>query len=124
MKDSKAFDNIPMPTQAEKEIAVAAILDTAMPARPTLWKQLRQARQLPVSVLFFGVWDCLFLAAIIAFLCIMPVITAVINHDLPLPLFFLVSPVLYAATHGLTTWKDRMSGTLNGNWSAGFPSAH
>lgn len=107
------FEKIPMPSPEEKNRAIAAIVDTAMPVRPNLWEQLRQVRQLPVSALFFGVWDCLFLAVILTLSAVVYIAAAVARSDLSAALLFLVSPALYATLHGLTTWKDKMSGTLD-----------
>ena len=57
---------IPMPTTAQRDRAVAAILAQGLPPREPLGKRiLRTARTLPPSVLFFfGVGDCLFLAVL------------------------------------------------------------
>lgn len=98
---------IPMPSQAEREISIQKILDTGLtPARPR-W------RSLPLSALVFGVEDCLFLAVLLALLpaagCFAPPV--VLAQELP-GLLFLAAPLLYAAAHILTIWKEAQCGTL------------
>ena len=102
---------VPMPVPEEKDRAISAILDAGLPeAEPT--RLLGQWKALPLSVLFFGTGDCLFLACLLAALGFVPLVAAA-ARELPLaPLLFLLSPCLYALLQGLTAWKERMSGTL------------
>ena len=101
-------DHIPMPSKTEREASIQKILDKSLsPVRPD-W------RSLPLSALVFGVEDCLFLAALLG---VMPVLLAFVPADnlaalLPV-ILFLSSPLLYAAAHGLTMWKESLSGTLD-----------
>lgn len=105
--------SIPLPTPAEKDRAVAAILDQALPQQPTLWGELRRTvGDLPLGVLFFGVGDCLFLACLVTGLCLFPAALAAGNQCPLGPLLFLFSPLLYGTLQGLTQWKEAMSGTL------------
>lgn len=104
---------IPMPTPAEKDRAVAAILSAGLRPRPTLWGELRRTLAgFPPRMVFFGVGDCLFLACLVTGLCLIPAALAAGNHSPLAPLLFLFSPVLYACLHLLTQWKEAMSGTL------------
>lgn len=104
---------IPMPTTAQRDRAVAAILAQGLPPREPLGKRiLRTARTLPPSVLFFGVGDCLFLAVLLALVCLTPAAWAVAQREALPSLLFLFSPALYALLQGLTQWKEGMSHTM------------
>lgn len=104
---------IPMPTPAQRDRAVAAILAQGLPPREPLGKRiLRTARTLPPSVLFFGVGDCLFLAVLLALVCLPPAAWAVAQREALPSLLFLFSPALYALLQGLTQWKEEMSHML------------
>ncbi|MBD5150472.1 MAG: hypothetical protein HDT18_08945 [Oscillibacter sp.] len=100
-------DRIPMPTPMERKASIGWVLDEALaPERPE-W------RSLPLYALVFGVEDCLFLAVLLG---VMPAMLAFAPADnlaalLPV-ILFLSSPLLYAAAHGLTMWKESLSGTL------------
>lgn len=101
-----------LPTDAERERSIAAVLDAALPQRARRGWLGWTLRESPPSLLFFGVEDCLFLATLFAGLCLAPAALAVVQNT-PLPaLLFLVSPALYLALHLLTTWKESMSGML------------
>lgn len=95
-------------TPEERASAIQKILDQGLAER-------RPARRaLPLSVLFFGVEDCLFLSVLLAGLGLIPAVASARDAPpaaLP-PLLFLTSPALYALPHLLTLWKDAMSGTL------------
>lgn len=65
--------NIPMPGEEEKRRSVAQILDAGLPKRTGLWRELSGAmRTAGIGTMFFGVWDCLALSALIWALCIFP----------------------------------------------------
>ena len=102
---------IPMPSPAEKEQAVHAILEAALPesGHTSFYGKLLW---LPWSTLFFGVGDCLFLSALLAGLTLIPAAAAARTGMFLSALLFLFSPCLYALLQGLTTWKELMSGTL------------
>lgn len=101
-----------LPTDAERERSIAAVLDAALPQRARRGWLGWTLREFPPSLLFFGVEDCLFLATLFAGLCLAPAALAAVQNT-PLPaLLFLVSPALYLALHLLTTWKESMSGML------------
>ena len=94
---------IPMPTAAERKEAIERIVELSE-AEQHLWR-----RKVPLSVVFFGVEDCLFLPVLAALLCLIPGATAA-RFSPVVPMLFLFSPALYAALYLLTTWKDKMSG--------------
>lgn len=112
--------NIEMPADDEKNQAVCAILDSA----PLLTERERLRRSIthiPISVLFFGVGDSLFLACILGALCLVPV-TAAAAQKVPVPsLLFLFSPLLYGLLQGLTAWKELMCGTYEWKQSCRIP---
>lgn len=106
-------ESIPMPTEAERNRAIASILDTGLPQaeppRAELWRRLYG---LSPSVLFFGVGDRLFLAVLLTALCLVPTAAAAARQVPLAPLLFLLSPLLYTLLQLLTIWKDSMSGTF------------
>lgn len=114
-------ENIPMPSDAERKQAVNAILNASELPERNLWKALESVRHLPLSTLFFGVGDCLFLAVLLALLCMIPTAAAVVEGAAVTPLLFLLSPFLYAALHLLTAWKEAMSGTLEWKQTCKLP---
>ena len=94
---------IPMPTGEERQAAIRRIVELSGVERRN------RRRSVSLSVVFFGVEDCLFLPALAALLCLIP--GAVLARlDTVVPLLFLFSPALYAALHLLTAWKDTASG--------------
>ena len=101
-----------LPTDAERERSIAAVLDAALPQRARRGWLGWPLREFPPSLLFFGVEDCLFLAMLFAGLCLAPAALAAVQNTLLPALLFLVSPALYLALHLLTTWKESMSGML------------
>lgn len=107
------WDEIPMPTEAEKNAAVAQILDAGLPDRPGLLHTLGETLQrVGVRALFFGEADCLFLSALFLLLCLLPASAAAARQGPVGPVLFLLSPALYAALHLLSAWKEAQSGTL------------
>lgn len=107
------WNEIPMPTAAEKDDAVTRILDAGLPPRPGFWHDLAETmRAVGVQVLFFGAADCLFLSALVLVLCLLPAAAAAARQGPLGPALFLLSPALYAALHLLTAWKEAQSGTL------------
>lgn len=95
-------EKIPMPTGEERQAAIRRIVELSGAEQRARW------RRVPLSVVFFGVEDCLFLPVLAALLCLIP--GAAARFDPVAPLLFLFSPALYAALHLLTAWKDRASG--------------
>lgn len=109
----EGWNEIPMPTAAEKDDAVARILDAGLPVRRDLRHTLRETLQaVGWRALFFGTADCLFLAALFLILCLLPAAAAAARQGTVGPVLFLLSPALYAALHLLTAWKEVQSGTL------------
>ena len=107
------WNEIPMPTEAEKNAAVARILDAGLPPRPGLRHTLAEAvRATGLQALFFGAADCLFLSVLFLVLCLLPAAAAAARQGPVGPALFLLSPALYAALHLLTAWKEAQSGTL------------
>lgn len=96
-------EKIPMPTGEERQAAIRRIVELSVA------EQRARRRSVPLSVVFFGVEDCLFLPVLAALLCLIPG-AAIARFDPVAPLLFLFSPALYAALHLLTAWKDTMSG--------------
>ena len=94
---------IPLPTDAERQAAIRRIVELSG------LEQRARRRSIPLSVVFFGVEDCLFLPVLAALLCLIPGAAAARFAPLA-PLLFLFSPALYAALHLLTAWKDTVSG--------------
>ena len=100
---------VTLPTTSEREASIRYILQEGLPEREGL---LHPLRTVPFPALFAGVGDCLFLAALIALLCLLPASALAAKNAPAAPLLFLLSPALYALLHLLTAWKERMSGTL------------
>ena len=90
-------DHIPMPTPMERRAAIRRIAEEGLADTAPAW------RSLPLSALVFGVEDCLALLTLPARL---------LAEKLPLTLF-LSAPLLYAAAHLLTMWKESQCGTLD-----------
>lgn len=94
---------IPMPTGEERQAAIRRIVELSGA------EQRARRRSIPLSVVFFGVEDCLFLPVLAVLLCLIPGAAAARFSPMA-PLLFLFSPALYAALHLLTAWKDTASG--------------
>ena len=94
---------IPMPIGEERQAAIRLIVELSEV------EQRAKRRSVPLSVVFFGVEDCLFLPVLAALLCLIPG-AAIARFDFVVPLLFLFSPALYAALYLLTAWKDTASG--------------
>lgn len=110
------WEPIPMPTEEERRRAIRAVVDAGLPP-----PEGRLLREIPLSVLFFGVGDCLFLAVLITEICFVPLAAAVFQR-LPLaPLLFLLSPLLYASLQFLTMWKEFSTGTLEWKQTCRIP---
>jgi hypothetical protein len=107
------WNEIPMPTEAERDAAVARILDAGLPARPGFRHSLTETwKAVGLRALFFGAADCLFLAVLFLLVCLLPAAAAAARQESVGPALFLLSPALYAALHLLTAWKESQSGTL------------
>ena len=96
-------EKIPMPTGEERQAAIRRIVELSGV------EQRARRRSVPLSVVFFGVEDCLFLPVLAVLLCLIPGAAAARFSPMA-PLLFLFSPALYAALHLLTAWKDTLSG--------------
>ncbi|MDE7271573.1 MAG: hypothetical protein K2N95_00695 [Lachnospiraceae bacterium] len=101
-----------LPSEEEKNRAVMRIIDTAMPRKNSIWRELYQtANAVGLRTLFCGVGDCFFLAVLVLCVCLFPAALMVRTMHLTSWLF-LVSPAFYALAHFLTTWKEYQSRTL------------
>ena len=81
-------EKIPMPTEAEKQQAIARILDTGLPRRTALDRELWEVLQcVGPRALLFGVGDSL---------CLLPALFVASSVGTLAPALFLFSPLLYA----------------------------
>lgn len=110
------WEPIPMPNEEERRRAVRTIVDEGLPPPAG-----RFPREIPLSVLFFGVGDCLFLAVLITGLCFVPLAVAAFQKSPLAPLLFLLSPLLYASLQVLTMWKEFATGTLEWKQTCRIP---
>ena len=78
-------EKILMPTAAERKAAIERIVELSEA------EQHLQRRSVSLSVVFFGVEDCLFLPVLAALLCLIPG-AALARFDPIIPLLFLFSP--------------------------------
>lgn len=107
------LENIPFPTEEEKENSIAFIVAEGVKQPHCFYTTILLLwRDIGLQRLFFGVGDCVFLA----FLGVILVWTGIFasvkqNLNLLYLLIFLLSPFLYAILHLLTVWKDIMVGT-------------
>lgn len=106
---------IPMPAEADKQRAIAHILDTGLPRRLSLRRELLELlRTVGAPALFFGTWDCLALSLLIWALCLLPALLVASSIGMLASALFLFSPLLYAALFLLTGWKNLQTGI--GEW--------
>ena len=90
-------EKIPMPTEAEKQQAIARILDAGLPRRTALDRELWEVLQcVGPRALLFGVGDCLALSLLIWALCLLPALFVASSVGTLAPALFLFSPLLYA----------------------------
>lgn len=96
-----------MPSEEEKNRAVAMILDTALIQKGGIWQELcRTMNAVGLRMLFFGAGDCIFLAGLVLCVCLFPAAAVLANMVRIAPCLFLVSPAFYALAQLLTMWKD------------------
>ena len=103
-------EKIPMPTQEEKEKAIANILTSYS---PSVWRDMVDTfRNLGFKNIFCVICDCIFLSLIILLICLLFIAEITIqNHSISIALF-LLSPMLYATLMLLTAWKEIQFKTL------------
>ena len=90
-------EKIPIPTEAEKQQAIARILDAGLPRRTALDRELWEVLQcVGPRALLFGVGDCLALSLLIWALCLLPALFVASSVGTLAPALFLFSPLLYA----------------------------
>ncbi len=96
-----------MPSEEEKNRAVAMILDTALIQKGGIWQELcRTMNAVGLRMLFFGAGDCIFLVGLVLCVCLFPAAAVLANMVRIAPCLFLVSPAFYALAQLLTMWKD------------------
>ena len=72
---------ISMPTEAEKQRAIARILDAGLPRRVAFGRELREVLQrIGPRALLFGVGDCLALSLLIWALCLLAALFVALWH--------------------------------------------
>ena len=106
------WNQIPMPSQKEKDQQITRILDQGMLANHGLWETMRETLcTLGWRGLFFGGADCISLSVLVSLLCTIPVWGASQQSGIG-PAVFSFSPVLYGTLSFFTRWKELQSGTL------------
>ena len=109
---------ISMPTEAEKQRAIARILDAGLPRRVAFGRELREVLQrIGPRALLFGVGDCLALSLLIWALCLLSALFVAGSTGSLAPALFLFSPLLYAALSLLTVWKNLQTGIWEWTWT-------
>ena len=109
---------ISMPTEAEKQRAIARILDAGLPRRVAFGRELREVLQrIGPRALLFGVGDCLALSLLIWALCLLSALFVAGSTGSLAPALFLISPLLYAALSLLTAWKNLQTGIWEWTWT-------
>ena len=111
-------EKIPMPTEAEKQRAIARILDAGLSHRTAFGRELWEVLQrVGPRALLFGVGDCLALSLLIWALCLLPALFVASSTGSLAPALFLFSPLLYAVLSLLTAWKDLQTGLWEWTWT-------
>ena len=105
-------EQIPMPSAAQKEQAICAVLDAGIDANKKAQNKLPSVREIPFAVLFWGLGDCIALASLLGLVCMVAAAYAEVEQTLLTTVLFLLSPALYAALYFLTRFKESYSGTL------------
>lgn len=114
MDDWEKFPvEVPLPSEEEKNRAVAIILDAALIQTGGIWRELRRTMNaVGLRMLFFGAGDCIFLAVLVLCVCLLPAAVALAEMVRIVPCLFLLSPAFYALAHLLTMWKEYQTRTL------------
>lgn len=104
--------SIKMPSEEEKNCSINLILDRGIPSKKYLQIEIsRLISEIGLRNLFWGIWDCVFLALLggitMGVLFIIP--SAMQEQLLPVGLL-LISPAVYALLHFLTMWKEQQIG--------------
>ncbi len=102
--------NIPMPSEAEKQISIEYIKENGLIKRENLFSAMKTVfLNLGIRNIFFGVGDCIFLA----FICVLAAIglTSQMDPEYLNSTVLVTSPMFFVVAHFLTAWKDYMSGT-------------
>lgn len=104
--------SIQMPNEEEKNNSVRFILQEGLPPRKHLQAQSWELiRAIGLRNLFWGTWDCVFLALLGSITLGLFFAIPSAKHQPLLPLgLLLVSPAAYGLLHFLTMWKERQLG--------------
>ena len=109
---------IPMPTETEKQQAIARILDAGLSHRTAFGRELWEVLQrVGPRALLFGVGDCMALSLLIWVLCLLAALFVASSPGSLATALFLFSPLLYAALSLLTAWKDLQTGIWEWTWT-------
>lgn len=104
--------SIKMLNEEEKKHSIHFIVDNGIPQKKHLQVRIPQLiRAVGLRNLFWGTWDCLFLALLggITLGVLLAVPAVMYQPLLPLALL-LVSPAVYGLLHYLTMWKEKQIG--------------
>lgn len=105
-------DNIPILSDNEKHESIKFIVQNGMPEKQRLRSALPEAfRTVGLRGMFFGVGDCVFLAVLVSALLWFCILSVAKMNGVFLYVLFTISPLMYAALHFLTVWKEMMTGT-------------
>ncbi|NLO86129.1 MAG: hypothetical protein GX096_12005 [Clostridiales bacterium] len=109
----REFEQIPMPTEMEKNKSIQRILENGMPRQRSLGNALVNLwHSVGIHGLFFGLGDCVFLSILACGVIWFGLLASFgSNPNSLFLLIFFASPFLYAAMHMLSAWKEIMNGT-------------
>lgn len=104
--------SIKMPSEEEKNKSISFILDKGLSQKKNNHIKIPELMgKIGIRNLFWGTWDCIFLALIggitLATVFILP--SVMYKQILPIGLF-LLSPAIYGLLHFLTIWKEKQIG--------------
>ncbi len=104
---------VEFPSDEEREASIRRIVAAGLPVPRTLRQAVPELiRTVGIRNLFFGVEDCVFLAALLTVLVSAGVVFCVASQpEMLTVLLFIVSPLFYMALHLLTIWKEVMART-------------
>ena len=106
-------EHIPYPTQEERDRSIAHIIAEGTPQPRRLTTELPDLfRAVGLHGLFFGIWDCAFLALLASVVIWLGCLTVVTQEGAGISLaLFITAPAFWAAMHWLSLWKEWMGGT-------------
>lgn len=106
-------ERTPYPTQEERERSIAYIVAAGMPQPRRLMTELPNLfHTVGLRGLFFGVWDCAFLALLASVVIWLGYLAVAGQERVVISLtLFVTAPIFWAALHWLSLWKERTGGT-------------